>query len=241
MSRPANACPASGSKRLAATAQAARRRIGSAGMIQDRPVIVVDASSAQPADTPENQPRYPQPSTQKRGCGFPLLKLAALFCLQSGAVLQVVMDNLHNHDLRLFRQLWDRLKKDDILLGDRAFGEWIWRASVSSGPWMPCANTAPPWPRPATGKCAVNSGMTCCVTSPGIWSRHAPDGRNRARLNAAPNRIHYSTAPAICSWKFPIAVNIGKTAPGIYTPLTKCHSGLAPSLTQSAHNQIISK
>lgn len=115
---------------LAATAQAARRRTGSAGMIQERPVIVVDASSAQLADTPENQQRYPQPSTQKRGCGFPLLKLAALFCLQSGAVLQVVMDNLHNHDLRLFRQLWDRLKKGDLLLGDRAFGEYTTLAAL---------------------------------------------------------------------------------------------------------------
>jgi hypothetical protein len=89
-----------------------------------RPVIAVDGSSAQLADTPENQQRHPQPSTQKAGCGFPVLKLAVRFCLNSGAVLHAVWGSLHNHDLRLFRQLWDQLKAGDILLGDRAYGEY---------------------------------------------------------------------------------------------------------------------
>ena len=117
-------------KELAATAQAARRRAGQASALQGRPVKVIDGSTTQLADTPENQQRYPQPATQKAGCGFPVLKLAVLFCLNSGAVLEAFLGSLHYHDLRLFRQLWDRLKAGDILLGDRAYGEYTTLAAL---------------------------------------------------------------------------------------------------------------
>jgi hypothetical protein len=98
--------------------------------LQGRPVKVIDGSSTQLADTAANQKRYPQPSTQKRGCGFPLLKFAALMSLASGAVLHVLTGNLHDHDLRLLRALWDHLKRGDILLGDRAYGEFTTLAGL---------------------------------------------------------------------------------------------------------------
>jgi hypothetical protein len=109
---------------LAATAATAERRAGSGGQLAGRPVKVVDGSSAQLADTPSNQERYPQPARQKPGCGFPVLKFLLLFSLNSGAVLNVVKASLHNHDLRLLRQLQGELKQGDILLGDRAYGEY---------------------------------------------------------------------------------------------------------------------
>jgi hypothetical protein len=111
-------------KALIATAQAADRRAGRAGQLQGRPVKVVDGSTTQLPDTLKNQKRHPQPSTQTLGCGFPVLKFMVLFSLSSGAVLQVVLDSLRHHDLRLLRRLWDHLKPGDILLGDRAFGEY---------------------------------------------------------------------------------------------------------------------
>jgi len=117
-------------KALAATAQAARGRAGHADALQGRPVKVVDGSTTQLADTSENQRRYPQPATQKPHCGFPVLKLAVLFCLHSGAVLNVLWGSLHDHDLRLFRQLWDQLKVGDVLLGDRAYGEYTTLAAL---------------------------------------------------------------------------------------------------------------
>lgn len=58
-------------KALAATAQTADRRVGPSPQLQGRPVQVVDGSSTQLADTPANQQRYPQPGSQKPGCGFP--------------------------------------------------------------------------------------------------------------------------------------------------------------------------
>jgi hypothetical protein len=94
---------------LRATAQAADRRAGSGGQLQGRPVKVADASTTQMADTHENQERYPQPSGQKPGCGFPVMKFVALMSLTSGAVLNIFLGNLHHHDLRLLRGLWDQL------------------------------------------------------------------------------------------------------------------------------------
>jgi hypothetical protein len=109
---------------LAATATTAETRAGSGGGLAGRPVKVVDGSSTQLPDTAQNQRRYPQPAEQKPGCGFPVLKFLLLFSLNSGSVLNVVMASLHNHDLRLLRQLQSQLKSGDILLGDRAYGEY---------------------------------------------------------------------------------------------------------------------
>ena len=52
------------------------------------------------------------------GCGLPVLKLVVLFSLASGALLDVVIGNLHSHDLRLFHRLWECLQAGDILLVD---------------------------------------------------------------------------------------------------------------------------
>lgn len=109
---------------LAATAQMAERRITPSPQLQGRPVKVVDGTTVQLADTPRNQKRFPQNKAQKPGCGFPVLKLVVLFSLNSGALLQAVWGSLHNHDLRLVQKLWKELQKGDILLGDRAFGEY---------------------------------------------------------------------------------------------------------------------
>lgn len=118
-------------KALSATAQAADRRVGQGGQLNGRPVKAADASTTQLADTRKNQKRYPQPSAQKPGCGFPVLKLVALFSLASGAILNVALGSLHHHDLRLLRQLWEQLKKGDILLGDRAYGDYT---TLATGP-----------------------------------------------------------------------------------------------------------
>jgi hypothetical protein len=117
-------------KALTSTAQTADHRVGPSPKLQGRPVKVVDGSSTQLADTPANQRRHPQPRSQKPGCGFPVMKFAVLFSLASGAVLNVLLGSLHHHDLRLLRGVWDALKKGDILLGDRAYGEFTTLAGL---------------------------------------------------------------------------------------------------------------
>jgi len=117
-------------KALAHTARTADQRVGPQGQLQGRPVKVADCSTVQLPDTQKNQKRYPQPSSQKPGCGFPLLKFLALFSLSSGAILRVAMGHWKNQDVRLLHGLWDALEKGDILLGDRAYGEYLTLAAL---------------------------------------------------------------------------------------------------------------
>ena len=117
-------------KALAEMARQADRRAGEPECLRGRPVKVVDGTTALLADTPKNRKRYPQRPEQKPGCGFPLLKLVALFSLSSGAILTVIMDTYRNHDLRLFRRLWEELKRGDVILGDRLFGDYATLADL---------------------------------------------------------------------------------------------------------------
>jgi hypothetical protein len=119
-------------KALRHLSQEADRRVGAGGYLGKRPVKVADVTGIQLADTPANQRRYPQSSQQKKGCGFPWMKLLVLFSLSSGAIMQVAMGNRHHHDLRLLRQLWDQLKRGDILLGDRAYSDYATLAELLS-------------------------------------------------------------------------------------------------------------
>jgi hypothetical protein len=117
-------------KALAHTAHTADRRVGDQGRLNGRPVKVADCSTTQLPDTKKNQKRYPQPSSQKPGCGFPLIKFLVLFSLSSGAIVRVALAHWKNHDLRLLHGLWNALEKGDILLGDRAYGEYLTLAAL---------------------------------------------------------------------------------------------------------------
>ncbi|MDV2997039.1 MAG: IS4 family transposase ISAcma16 [Chroococcidiopsis sp. SAG 2025] len=86
-----------------------------------RNVKVIDGSTVSMPDTVENQKEYPQPSSQKPGCGFPIAKIGVIFSLVTGAAVASVIDVLNTHDINLARQLYQFLKPLDILIGDRAF------------------------------------------------------------------------------------------------------------------------
>jgi hypothetical protein len=87
-----------------------------------RQVQVVDGTGIALPDTELNQDDYPQPSQQKPGCGFPVLRLVAFMSLATGAVSRYRLGNLHDHEQRLFQELRTHLKANDIVLGDRNFG-----------------------------------------------------------------------------------------------------------------------
>lgn len=86
-----------------------------------RIVKVVDGSSVSMPDTPENQERYPQPGAQKPGCGFPVMRVVALFSLGGGLLVDLAKSALNVHERTLFHQLWDNLKPEDIVLADTGF------------------------------------------------------------------------------------------------------------------------
>jgi hypothetical protein len=86
-----------------------------------RNVVVIDGSTVSMPDTVDNQKAYPQPKTQKAGCGFPIAKIGVMFNLATGAAVALAINVLNTHDIKLARQLYQFLNPLDILLGDRAF------------------------------------------------------------------------------------------------------------------------
>jgi hypothetical protein len=84
-----------------------------------RRVKVVDGTTCSMPDTAKSQKAYPQPGSQKPGCGFPMMKLVGLFCLGSGALLEVARGTLRVHESQLFRHLWSHLNPGDVVLADR--------------------------------------------------------------------------------------------------------------------------
>jgi DDE family transposase len=86
-----------------------------------RVVKVVDGTTLSMPDTLANQKRWPQPSSQKKGCGFPLMRLVGLFCLSSGALLQTATDSFFSNENNLVHRLFGFLERGDVLLADRNF------------------------------------------------------------------------------------------------------------------------
>lgn len=86
-----------------------------------RPVKVIDGSSVSMPDTPANQDKYPQPKTQQPGCGFPVMRIVAVFSLATGVLLDLAKGPLSVHERPLFRKLWDRFEPGDVALADCGF------------------------------------------------------------------------------------------------------------------------
>jgi len=95
-----------------------------------RPVKIVDGTGVSMPDTPENQAVWPQSTSQQPGCGFPMMKLVGLFSLSSGALLEAETGSLHVHESTLFRALWNKLHRGDILLADRGFCSYATLAAL---------------------------------------------------------------------------------------------------------------
>jgi hypothetical protein len=97
-------------------------------------VRAVDGTGISMPDTPENQQAYPQPSSQAPGCGFPVLRLVILVSLVTGAVLAHALGPLSDSEMILFRRLLDGLEREDLLLGDRYYGNfWVVAALQERG------------------------------------------------------------------------------------------------------------
>jgi hypothetical protein len=74
-------------------AEQLERQVTNQQLWLDRRVKIVDGTGLSMPDTAANQLQWPQNSGQKPGCGFPQLKVVGLFCLQSGALLEVAHDD----------------------------------------------------------------------------------------------------------------------------------------------------
>src|SRR5262249_36748691 len=69
------------------------------GLWHGHRTFLVDGSSFSMPDTPALQARFGQPGNQKKGCGFPVAHLLALFHAGTGLLLEVAAAPLRTHDL----------------------------------------------------------------------------------------------------------------------------------------------
>ena len=92
-----------------------------------RRVCVYDGSSVSMPDTVQNQQAYPQPVAQKPGIGFPLARIAAVFSLSCGAVLDLGLCRYAGKgqsELGMLRTLWNIFRPGDVMLADRLMCSW---------------------------------------------------------------------------------------------------------------------
>ncbi len=84
----------------------------------------IDGSSVQLMDTAKNQEIYPQSTSQKKGCGFPQMGIVGLLNLGHGGWEHIETCPQSQHETVAATTLVKHLGKNDLLLGDRAFGSY---------------------------------------------------------------------------------------------------------------------
>jgi hypothetical protein len=89
-----------------------------------RIVKIVDGTTVNMPDTPQNQSAFPQTKGQKPGCGFPIARIVVFFSLNMGGILDWIIDQYAVSERTLFRRLFRGLSKKDVLLGDRLFSNY---------------------------------------------------------------------------------------------------------------------
>ena len=98
-----------------------------------RAVKLVDGTGISMPDTAENQTRYPQPSTQAPGVGFPQARMVGVICLATGAVLDAAVGPFAGKgtgELGLFRQLHEAFEAKDVMLADACYCSYFVIASL---------------------------------------------------------------------------------------------------------------
>ena len=81
----------------------------------------LDGSSVQLDDTPDNQRTYPQPSSQKPGCGFPVMGVMGVLNHAHGGWEDFAVGEQSAHDAPVAHKLLHNFSAGDLVCGDRAF------------------------------------------------------------------------------------------------------------------------
>lgn len=87
--------------------------------------FLVDGTGRSLPDTPALQDAFGQSSTQQPGCGFPVMRLVALFHAGTGLLQRLVSVPLRTHDLSHVRTLHPELQQGDILVVDRGLCSYV--------------------------------------------------------------------------------------------------------------------
>ena len=102
-----------------------------------RTVKLVDGTGISMPDTPDNQARYPQPSSQAPGVGFPLARLVGVICLSTGAVVDAAIGPFAgkgHSEHGLVRELVSAFDAGEVMLADALYcSYWLIATLQSAG------------------------------------------------------------------------------------------------------------
>jgi hypothetical protein len=109
------------------TGRALQAKIDPQWLWKGRRVYAYDGATVMMPDTLENQQAYPQNVAQQPGLGFPIAKIAAVFSLACGAVIDLGICRYAGKgqsELGLLRTLMNVFRPGDVMLGDRMMCAW---------------------------------------------------------------------------------------------------------------------
>jgi len=109
------------------TGRALQANVNLEWLWKGRRVYAYDGATVTMPDTPENQAAYPQPVIQRPGLGFPMARLAAVFSLACGAVVDLGIRRYAGKgqsELGMLRTLMNVFQPGDVMLGDRMMCAW---------------------------------------------------------------------------------------------------------------------
>ena len=93
-----------------------------------------DGTTVKMSDTKDNQKYFPQHKNQKKGAGFPIVRVVAVMSLTIGTVIDYAVDAYKGKgtgESTLLRRIFDCIEKDDIALGDRYFPNFFLMADLN--------------------------------------------------------------------------------------------------------------
>jgi hypothetical protein len=89
-----------------------------------RRTLLIDGAEAIADDTAANQKEYPQPTTQRPGLGFPIIRFVLLLTYATASVVGAAFGpyaGKETGETALFRQLLEQLRAGDIAVADRYY------------------------------------------------------------------------------------------------------------------------
>jgi hypothetical protein len=88
-------------------------------------VFLLDGTGCSLPDTPALQKHFGQPTSQQRGCGFPVAYGLALMHFGSGLIQGLVMGPVHGSEPPLTPHLHPALQPGDVVVGDAIYGNFV--------------------------------------------------------------------------------------------------------------------
>jgi hypothetical protein len=119
-----------------ATGRQLQTKVDREWLWKGRRVYAYDGATVMMPDTPENQQAYPQNVAQQPGLGFPIAKIAAVFSLACGVVIDLGICRYAGKgqsELGLLRTLMNVFLPGDVMLGDRMMCAWTEMAMLRCG------------------------------------------------------------------------------------------------------------